>query len=185
MTPDPKSSAPLAPVPMAAPMAPHGHQIQARHLTELPPEGEEAEVELARALRNGSDNEELVALLKRVCQRYPTYLDGWARLGQATYRSGEFVTAYAFARVGYHRGLDRLRQNGWGGTGQVRWSTPSNRGFLRSLHLLMVTSDAIGEGLEAERCRQFLLDLDPEDGLGISQMAPLGRGEPLPAETLP
>ena len=187
MTADPQSSRPLPQVPMAvsAPMAPHGHQIQARHVTELPPEDGEAEGELARALEGGPDQETLLAQLRRICQRYPAYLDAWARLGQTTYRSGDFVTAYAFARVGYHRGLDRLRQNGWGGTGQVRWSAPSNRGFLRSLHLLMASAAAIGETSEAQRCRQFLIDLDPEDGLGIGRTPPLESRDQAPSVALP
>lgn len=187
MTADPESQRPLAPVPMAAsaPMTPHGHQIQPRHVTELPAEEAGAEAALTGVLQGGADGEVLRAELEAICRKYPAYLDGWARLGQATYRGGDFVTAYAFARVGYHRGLDRLRQNGWGGTGQVRWSALGNRGFLRSLHLLMATAAAIGEAAEAQRCREFLLDLDPEDGLGISRTAPLGVGERLPSEDLP
>jgi hypothetical protein len=71
------------------------------------------------------------------------------------------VDRYAYARVGYHRGLDALRANGWRGSGYVRWAAPSNRGFLRCLLGLHLTAAAIGEDAEAERCAQFLLQLDP------------------------
>jgi hypothetical protein len=64
--------------------------------------------------------------------------------------------------------LDRLRKHGWGGSGLVRWSQPDNRGFLRALHLLLVTAAALGELDESARCRTFLLDLDPDDGLGVA-----------------
>ena len=71
------------------------------------------------------------------------------------------IERYAAYRVGYHRGLDALRANGWRGSGYVRWSEPTNRGFLRSLAGLGEVAAAIGETDEAERCAQFLLQLDP------------------------
>jgi hypothetical protein len=71
------------------------------------------------------------------------------------------VTAYAFARTGYHRGLDQLRRAGWRGSGPVPWSHEPNQGFLRCLHLLALSADAIGEADEAARCAQFLRDCDP------------------------
>ena len=43
----------------------------------------------------------------------------------------ETIEAYAYARTGYHRGLDALRRNGWKGFGPVPWSHEPNRGFLR------------------------------------------------------
>jgi hypothetical protein len=81
--------------------------------------------------------------------------------------------------------LDRLRRQGWGGTGQVRWSEAGNRGFLRALHLLMVASAAIGEEDEELRCRQFLIDLDPEYGLGLADRGPRRQGELVTAAELP
>ena len=65
-----------------------------------------------------------------VVARWPRFLDGWARLGEL---ARDDVEAYACFRVGYHRGLDRLRQSGWRGSGYVRWEHETNRGFLRSL----------------------------------------------------
>jgi hypothetical protein len=88
----------------------------------------------------------------------PRFLDAWARLGQL---GRDRVEAYAAFRVGYHRGLDRLRQSGWRGTGFVRWQHEPNRGFLRALHGLEVAARAIGEDDEAERCALFLRQLDP------------------------
>src|SRR5579864_9015998 len=88
-----------------------------------------------------------------VCARWPRVLDAWARLGQL---ARDDVEAYAAFRVGYHRGLDRIRQSGWRGSGYVRWRHESNRGFLRSLDGLRRTAEAIGEADEAERCAQFL-----------------------------
>lgn len=88
----------------------------------------------------------------------PRFLDGWARLGQF---ARDDVEAYAAFRIGYHRGLDRLRANGWRGSGFVRWSHEENRGFLRSLHGLALAALRIGETDEVERCEQFLRQLDP------------------------
>jgi hypothetical protein len=88
----------------------------------------------------------------------PRFLDGWAELGDL---GRDPIERYAAYRVGYHRGLDTLRANGWRGSGYVRWSEPTNRGFLRSLRGLGEMAAEIGELDEADRCRMFLLQLDP------------------------
>jgi hypothetical protein len=93
-----------------------------------------------------------------VVARWPRFLDGWARLGDL---ARDDVEAYAAYRVGYHRGLDRLRQNGWRGSGFVRWVHEENRGFLRALAGLQRCAAAIGETDEDERCALFLQQLDP------------------------
>jgi len=93
-----------------------------------------------------------------VCADYPRCLAAWADLGDAL---DEPALAYAAYRTGYHRGLDRLRANGWRGSGYVRWEQPSNRGFLRALAGLQATAAAIGEADEDARCAMFLRQLDP------------------------
>jgi hypothetical protein len=159
------------------PVAPHGHQIQQAHRTVLPGEDHQALTRLAEILgpSGGVPDAGLRASLSELCASYPSFLDGWARLAEAAYSGGDPVAAYACARVGYHRGLDRLRKNGWGGTGQVHWAEATNRGFLRSLYLLMAAAAAIGEDDEASRCHQFLLDLDPDDGIEAGAIAPGAR----------
>ena len=73
------------------------------------------------------------------------------------------VEAYAYFRVGYHRGLDRLRQSGWRGIAATcAGSNETNRGFLRALDGLRSSAEAIGETDEAARCAEFLHQLDPE-----------------------
>lgn len=91
--------------------------------------------------------------------RFPRFLDGWARLGDL---GRDPIEAYAAYRVGYHRGLDRLRQNGWRGSGYVRWSNEPNRGFLRALDGLHRMAAEIGEQDEQDRCATFLHQLDPD-----------------------
>lgn len=88
----------------------------------------------------------------------PRFIDGWARLGELGRHP---IERYAAFRVGYHRGLDTLRQNGWRGSGFVRWEHPTNRGFLRALAGLQSTAAEIGETDEDERCSLFLRQLDP------------------------
>jgi hypothetical protein len=63
--------------------------------------------------------------------------------------------------VAYHRGLDRLRASGWRGSGYVRWSHETNRGFLRGLVGLGQAARRIGETAEAQRCAEFARQLDP------------------------
>lgn len=88
----------------------------------------------------------------------PRLLDGWAALAAC---ERDVMARYAAARVGYHRGLDALRANGWRGSGYVPWAHPSNHGFLRCLLMLQNAAAEIGEADEAERCALFLLQLDP------------------------
>lgn len=94
----------------------------------------------------------------RVVAHHPRYLAAWAALGDVARDSIESYMAY---RVGYHRGLDALRANGWKGSGYVRWSAKSNHGFLNCLDGLARTASVIGETDEATRCSQFLLQCDP------------------------
>ena len=89
---------------------------------------------------------------------HPRLSEGWAALGDL---GRDRIERYAAYRVGYHRGLDALRANGWRGSGYVRWSAPGNVGFLHCLTGLGVIAAAIGEADEAERCTQFLQQLDP------------------------
>jgi hypothetical protein len=92
----------------------------------------------------------------------PTASAAWATLAAAALADGAPVTAYAYARTGYHRGLDQLRKSGWKGFGPVPWAHEPNRGFLRALGALHRAAAAIGELDEAERCATFLADSDPE-----------------------
>jgi uncharacterized protein DUF3151 len=96
-----------------------------------------------------------------VAAAHPTSSAAWATLAEAALRDGAPVTAYAYARTGYHRGLDQLRRAGWKGFGPVPWSHAPNRGFLRALAALQRAATEIGELDEAERCAAFLADSDP------------------------
>ena len=125
--------------------------------TVLPPPPAAASGALGEAL--GRPEPERRDAVAAVAARYPSYLDAWARLAEL---GKDDVEAYAYSRVGYHRGLDALRASGWRGNGYVRWSHETNRGFLRSLDGLRRAAAAIGEQPEAERCALFLRQLDPE-----------------------
>ena len=96
-----------------------------------------------------------------VAARYPGASLAWAALADDAFAAGRVIESYAYARVGYHRGLDALRRNGWKGHGPVPWSHEPNRGFLRCLHALGRAASTIGETEEAERCAAFLRDSDP------------------------
>ena len=96
-----------------------------------------------------------------VAAAHPAASVAWAALAEAALAEGKAVTAYAYARTGYHRGLDQLRRNGWKGHGPVPWSHEPNRGFLRCLIGLQRAAVAIGEDDEAERCAAFIVDCDP------------------------
>ena len=105
---------------------------------------------------------------EQLAAKFPTLSAAWATLAEGALESGQTVTAYAYARTGYHRGLDSLRRNGWKGHGPIPWSHVPNRGFLRALAVLAAAAAAIGETAEAERCTSFLRDSSAEaaDALG-------------------
>jgi hypothetical protein len=107
--------------------------------------------EAAAALRSGASPSSVAA-------RFPAYSAAWAALAADALAAGDPVAAYAYARTGYHRGLDQLRRSGWKGHGPVPWEHEPNRGFLRSLYLLGRAAGAIGEDDEAQRCEDFLRD---------------------------
>lgn len=125
--------------------------------TVLPEEPRDAARALAAALEEPEARRR--AEVAAVVARWPRSLRGWAALGDS---ARDEVEAYACYRVGYHRGLDHLRQAGWRGSGYVRWGHSSNRGFLRALDGLRRAAAAIGEHDEEERCAQFLRQLAPD-----------------------
>ena len=97
-----------------------------------------------------------------IAARYPAFSLAWAMLAESALASDSYVEAYAYARTGYHRGLDALRRNGWKGHGPIPWSHEPNQGFLRCLAALARAAGAIGETPEAERCWTFLRDSSAE-----------------------
>ena len=99
-----------------------------------------------------------------VAAAHPSASVAWAALAEGALASdaaGKAVTAYAYARTGYHRGLDQLRRNGWKGFGPVPYSHEPNRGFLRCVAALARAADTIGETDEYLRCLDLLDDCDP------------------------
>ncbi len=111
----------------------------------------------AADLATGADAHEVV-------RRHPESPVAWATLAESALadEAVDDVTAYAYARVGYHRSLDQLRRNGWKGHGPVPWDHEPNRGFLRALAALSIAAGRIGEAPEQARCRDFLHDSSPE-----------------------
>ena len=97
-----------------------------------------------------------------VARAYPDFSAAWAVLAEQALARGDVVSGYAFARTGYHRGLDQLRRAGWKGHGPVPWAHRPNQGFLRCLAALGRAAGEIGEVEEESRCRTFLADCDPQ-----------------------
>jgi hypothetical protein len=117
---------------------------------------------LDQAAKSGAD-------LASVAAAHPSSSLAWALLADAANLSGNYVESYAYARVGYHRGLDALRKAGWRGQGPIPWAHEPNRGVLRSLYALRRAAAAIGENDEVERLGRFLEDSDPTAVSAIEQ----------------
>ncbi len=124
--------------------------------TVLPAESAAVDEQLSRA--QSASPHDRRAEVAQVVAAFPRSLNGWAALGSL---GRDDIERYAAYRVGYHRGLDALRANGWRGSGYVRWADETNRGFLRCLGGLQRMAAAIGETDEAERISLFILQLDP------------------------
>jgi hypothetical protein len=105
-----------------------------------------------------------------VAAAHPSASVAWAALAEDALADDKAITAYAYARTGYHRGLDQLRRNGWKGFGPVPYSHDANRGFLRCVAALARAADDIGETDEQARCLDLLDDCDPaaRAALGLS-----------------
>jgi hypothetical protein len=116
-----------------------------------PPETLLPEDPATAELATGKDPAEVAAA-------FPASSLAWSALAEAALADGRTIEGYAYARTGYHRGLDALRRNGWKGHGPVPWEHEPNRGFLRCLAALGKAAGAIGETDEAERCTTFLRD---------------------------
>jgi Protein of unknown function (DUF3151) len=120
----------------------------------LLPEDTEAAAAVAAALAGTTE-------LDAAAAAHPAFSGAWAALADDSFAEGDVIASYAYARTGYHRGLDALRRNGWKGHGPVPWSHEPNQGFLRCLNALARAASEIGEADEAARCAQFLRDCDP------------------------
>lgn len=118
------------------------------------PEGLTLELEGAHSAPDDERREAVAA----VVARNPRSSTAWAALGAL---GRDPIERYAAYRVGYHRGLDALRANGWRGSGYVRWEHPSNRGVLAAFDGLRAAAAEIGEDDEVERMEVFLRQLDP------------------------
>ena len=103
--------------------------------------------------------------ITRIAGMYPSSIQVWKTIAEY---GRDIIESYAAYRVGYHRGLDALRKNGWRGSGYVRWVHPSNQAFLTCLSGLQAISEQIGDQEESERCFVFVLQLEP-DWLNLSK----------------
>ncbi|MFO7960617.1 MAG: DUF3151 family protein [Nitriliruptoraceae bacterium] len=128
-----------------------------RHETILPGDPPELAAALDAALTVAP--EERRGAVADVAAAHPASITGWAQLADL---GRDPIERYAYARVGYHRGLDALRGAGWGGRGYVRWAEPTNRAFLRCLGRLRAAAAEIGEDAEVARITDFLGELDPD-----------------------
>lgn len=99
-------------------------------------------------------------LPEEIAQRFPASSLAWALAAEDAWGEGRTLESYAYARVGYHRGLDSLRGAGWKGAGPVPWEHEPNRGFLRALYSLGRAAAAIGETDEVDRIAKLLNDSD-------------------------
>ena len=128
-----------------------------RHETVLPDTDPEVRAALEHAAAVPEADRR--ATIAEVVTRAPSSIAAWAALAA---EGRDAVERYAYARVGYHRGLDALRAAGWGGRGFVRWSVTANRPFLVCLARLRAAAAEIGEDAEVARISTFLAELDPD-----------------------
>ena len=128
-----------------------------RHETTLPEDPPELRQALAAA--EAVDAAARREAVGAVVADHPASVAAWAALAA---HGRDPIERYAYARVGYHRGLDALRGAGWGGRGYVRWSVPANRPFLTCLGRLRAAAAEVGEAPEVARVTSFLAELDPD-----------------------
>ena len=133
--------------------------------TSLPPEPEELgalDSLCDEILSSGDMRGPSLEKLQSLVARHPDALSGWVAMGRIALANEETISAYAYFRVAYHRGLDKARASGWRGDGRIPWEIPANQAFLSAIYGLAQCADAIGESAEAKRCEEFLGMLDPD-----------------------
>ncbi len=137
--------------------------MDARNLLGIPETRLAAEPEVANDLANLPHDVDApdIDAYEAIAAKHPESSLAWAALADAAHATGATIAAYAYARVGYHRGLDALRKSGWRGQGPVPWSHEPNRGVLRCFWLLRRAAAEIGETGEVERLTALLQDADP------------------------
>lgn len=108
--------------------------------------------------------------LAAIVEKHPTSSLAWAEAAQREFADGRILEAYAYARVGYHRGLDSLRKAGWRGQGPIPWEHEPNRGVLRAIWQLRRAAEAIGETAEVARLSALLNDADPQAESAIEKL---------------
>ena len=126
--------------------------------TVLPPEDPEI-IELLDSALKLKDENQRRGKINEIAGNFPASIEVWKTVAM---NGRDIIESYAAFRVGYHRGLDALRKNGWRGSGYVRWRHPSNRGFLECLLGLQKISEEIRALEEADRCRIFVFQLEPD-----------------------
>ena len=146
----------------------HRHNLMGMPPTRLP-EDPAASLLAAGSSAPAGDGAEAAGVARQVAAAHPASSLVWAVLAEQALAADDAVAAYAYARTGYHRGLDQLRRAGWRGQGPIPWEHEPNRGFLRALAALARAARVIGETEEQTRCATFLRDSSAEaaDALGF------------------
>jgi hypothetical protein len=121
-------------------------------------------------------------VLKLVVARYPRSSLAWAKLADATFRADAPLESYAYARVGYYRGMEALEAAGWDGRASIPWSHEPNRGVLRAIYALRRAADALRESDEVARLSALLSAADPTAATEIeaAHTAPIPVQNPAP-----
>jgi hypothetical protein len=122
-------------------------------------------------------------VLRLVVARYPRSSLAWAKLAEAVFDPDAPRESYAYALVGYRRGMEALgdvldESDVESGVPSMPWSHVPNRGYLRSLYALARAAEALGEADEAARCTEFLKRLDPTAATEIEA----ARTSPIPVQ---
>ena len=130
--------------------------MNAKNLLDQPETLLPAEADVLLAALSAGTRDDVVA----IATAHPTSPMAWAELSDVTHSEGRYLESYAYARVGYLRGLDALRKAGWRGAGSIPWHHEPNRGVLRAFFALRRAAREIGELDEVERLTALLNDSD-------------------------
>jgi hypothetical protein len=160
--------------------------------TRLPADHPDTAVTALLGERDGVVDGSDLGAVRAAAAAHPGSSLAWALLARAELEGisgtdgdavpADAVAAYAYARVGYHRGLDALRRAGWRGQGPVPVSHPTNRGFLAALLALGDAARAIGEIEESDRIAEFVDQSDPTAPAVLAQGVPVGEAPTAPGQ---
>lgn len=138
-------------------------------LEEYPSSADAEEFEEALELYRAEYFREAAGAIRYFLKRFPLHIDSYHHLGTMEWKQGRHPRALKYYEMGHRIALCSLPADF---SGQLCWSRPGNRPFLRATHAYALLLSRQRRLLEACKLCERLLAWDPSDRLGVRELLP-------------